>query len=69
MRSCCEKTLGVLRENKESLITIIEVKPCDLNACVCVSAMATTETSFVCYHGHTASAVDFRTDSTSCCIA
>ena len=25
MRSCCEKTLGVLRENKESLITIIEV--------------------------------------------
>lgn len=25
MRSCCEKTLGVLRQNKESLITIIEV--------------------------------------------
>ncbi|KAL3152004.1 hypothetical protein ABBQ32_001124 [Trebouxia sp. C0010 RCD-2024] len=25
MRSCCEKTLGVLRENKESLITVIEV--------------------------------------------
>ncbi len=26
MRSCCEKTLGVLRQNKESLITIIEVQ-------------------------------------------
>lgn len=25
MRSCCEKTMGVLRQNKESLITIIEV--------------------------------------------
>lgn len=25
MRSCCEKTLGVLQKNKESLITIIEV--------------------------------------------
>ena len=25
MRSCCEKTLGVLRQNKESLLTIIEV--------------------------------------------
>lgn len=25
MRSCCEKTLGVLRQNKESLIIIIEV--------------------------------------------
>ena len=25
MRSCCEHTLGVLRQNKESLLTIIEV--------------------------------------------
>ena len=25
MRICCEKTLGVLRQNKESLLTIIEV--------------------------------------------
>ena len=25
MRSCCEKTMGVLRQNKESLLTIIEV--------------------------------------------
>lgn len=25
MRSCCEHTLAVLRQNKESLLTIIEV--------------------------------------------
>ena len=54
MRSCCEKTLGVLRENKESLITIIEVEPCcTIQTLVCAS-VTTTESSLVCYHLHTA---------------
>lgn len=37
MRSCCEKTLGVLRENKESLITIIEVEPSCATQQLCAS--------------------------------
>ena len=39
MRSCCEKTLGVLRKNKESLITIIEVMAIlrDPQAYVCIT--------------------------------
>ena len=37
MRSCCEKTLGVLRENKESLITIIEVEPSFATQQLCAS--------------------------------
>ena len=74
MRSCCEKTLGVLRENKESLITIIEVKPsCTTQMPVCAAVMVTTATSCVCNHlprllsAVGAAAVDliFRTDSIS----
>ena len=72
MRSCCEKTLGVLRENKESLITIIEVKPfCATQMLMLVrgSVMVTTVPPLVCCHLPCCFLLLILGQTFSCCIA
>ena len=70
MRSCCKKTLGVLRENKESLITIIEVEPSFANQQLCASVNCGGHLCYACVVSSLLllSAVNLIYGSISCCM-
>jgi hypothetical protein len=42
MRRCCEQTLRIMRENKESLLTIIEVTDTALRCPACLAIQLPT---------------------------